>query len=424
MGDILAQMKRVNMADVIGGGYKEFWNSKHRYLVCKGSRGSKKSCTAALKIIYNMMKYNQANTLVIRRVFNTLRDSCWKQLKWAAERLNVSHLWKFTLSPLEATYLPTGTKILFRGMDDPMSITSITVDKGYLCWVWLEEAYQVEDEDSFNKVDLSIRGELPDNYFKQFIITFNPWNEHHWLKKRFFDSPDENTLALTTTYKCNEWLGSDDIALFEQMKIRNPRRFRIEGEGEWGISEGLIYENFTEQEFDYREISKRKNTRAVFGLDWGYSNDPTAFIAAIVDQDTKEIYIFDEHYQKAMVNSEIASMIKYKGYAKEQIIGDSSEPKSIEELKRAGILRIKPAAKGKDSILNGIQFIQDFKLIVHPKCENTIIELSNYCWDTKDGIAINKPIDSYNHLMDALRYSMEQIKKKELFITDKSFYNI
>ena len=417
-------VKKVNIAEVIGGGYREFWNSKHRYLVCKGSRGSKKSCTAALKIIYNMMKYNQANTLVIRRVFNTLRDSCWTQLKWAAERLGVSHLWKFTLSPLEATYLPTNQKILFRGLDDPMSVTSITVNKGYLCWVWLEEAYQVEDEDSFNKVDLSIRGELPDNYYKQFIITLNPWNEHHWIKKRFFDNPDDNTLALTTTYKCNEWLGSDDIALFEQMKIRNPRRFRIEGEGEWGISEGLIYENFTEQEFDYREISKRKNARAVFGLDWGYSNDPTAFIAAIVDQDTKEIYIFDEHYQKAMVNSEIASMIKYKGYAKEQIIGDSSEPKSIEELKRAGITRIKGAAKGKDSILNGIQFIQDFKLIVHPKCENTIIELSNYCWDTKDGIAINKPIDAYNHLMDALRYSMEQIKRKELFITDKSFYNI
>lgn len=84
-----------------------------------------------------MMKYPLANTLVVRRVFNTLRDSCWKQLKWGAERLGVSHLWKFTLSPLEATYLPTGTKILFRGLDDPMSITSITVDRGYLCWVWL-----------------------------------------------------------------------------------------------------------------------------------------------------------------------------------------------------------------------------------------------------------------------------------------------
>jgi phage terminase large subunit len=125
-----------------------------------------------------------------------------------------------------------------------------------------------------------------------------------------------------------------------------------------------------------------------------------------------------------MVNSEIASMLKYKGYAKEAIIADSAEPKSIEELKRAGIMRIKPAAKGKDSILNGIQLIQDYKIIVHPKCENTILELSNYIWDNKDGILINKPIDDYNHLLDALRYAMEAIKKKPLSITDKSFYNI
>ena len=287
-----------------------------------------------------------------------------------------------------------------------------------------EEAYQVENEDDFNKVDLSVRGELPEGYYKQFIITFNPWNEHHWLKRRFFDVEDDNVLALTTTYKNNEWLGPDDIALFEDMKVRNPRRYRIEGDGDWGISEGLIYENFVEQEFDYREISKRKNTKAIFGLDYGYTNDPTALIAAIVDQEAKEIYIFDEHYQKAMTNSDIVKMIKYKGYAKETIIADSSEPKSIEEIKRAGILRIKGAAKGRDSILNGIQFIQDFKLIVHPKCENTLVELNNYCWDIKDGIAINKPIDTYNHLMDALRYAMEQIKKKELFVTDKSFYNL
>ena len=125
-----------------------------------------------------------------------------------------------------------------------------------------------------------------------------------------------------------------------------------------------------------------------------------------------------------MVNSEIAAMIKYKGYAKEQIIADSAEQKSIEEIKRAGIPRIKPAAKGPDSIRNGIQFIQDYKIIVHPKCENTLIELSNYCWDTKDGVAINKPIDAYNHLMDALRYAMEAIKRKELYLTDKRFYNL
>ena len=415
---------KINIAEKIGAGYREFWFSKHRYLVCKGGRGSKKSTTAAMKVLWLIMKQPLTNALVIRRVFNSHKDSTFAQLKWAAENLGVRHLFKFSLSPLEITYLPTGQKILFRGMDNVMSITSITVEKGYLNIVWVEEAYQLNDESEFNKLDMSIRGDLPEGYFKQFIITFNPWSDSSWLKRRFFDIEDENVLALTTTYKCNEWLGKDDIALFEQMKERNPRRYRIEGEGEWGVAEGLVYQNFVQQEFDYMEISKRKNAKAVFGLDFGYTNDPSAFVAAIVDQDAKEIYIFDEHYQKAMTNSEIAAMIKYKGYAKELIIADSSEPKSIEEIKRAGITRIKGAAKGKDSILNGIQFIQDFKLIVHPKCENMLIELSNYCWDTKDGVAVNKPIDAYNHLMDSLRYALEQIKKKELFVTDKSFYNI
>ena len=161
--------KRINIAEIIGRGYKEFWNSKHRYLVVKGGRGSKKSTTTALKIIFNMMKYPLANTLVIRRVFNTLRQSCFQQLRWATERLGVSHLWKFTLSPLEAEYLPSGNKIIFRGLDNSMSITSITVDKGYLCWCWFEEFFQVEKEEDFNRVDMSIRGELPEGYFKQII---------------------------------------------------------------------------------------------------------------------------------------------------------------------------------------------------------------------------------------------------------------
>ena len=415
---------KINIAEKIGSGYREFWFSKHRYLVVKGGRGSKKSTTAAMKVLWLIMKQPLTNALVIRRVFNSHKDSTFAQLKWAAENLGVRHLFKFSLSPLEITYLPTNQKILFRGMDNVMSITSITVEKGYLNIVWVEEAYQLTDESEFNKLDMSVRGSLPEGYFKQFIITFNPWSDSSWLKRRFFDVKDDNVLALTTTYKCNEFLGPDDIALFEQMKIQNPRRYSVEGEGNWGVSEGLVYENFVEQDFDYMEISKRKSAKAIFGLDWGYTHDPTAFIAAVVDQEAKELYIFDEHYQKAMVNSEIASMIKYKGYAKEQIIGDSAEPKSIEELKRAGILRIKPAAKGKDSILHGIQLIQDYKIIVHPKCENTLIELSNYCWDTKDGVAINKPIDAYNHLMDALRYAMEAIKRKELYLTDKRFYNL
>lgn len=399
-----------NLPQIIGKGYATYWNYKGRYRVVKGGRGSKKSTTTALWIIYKMMQYPLANTLVIRRIFNTHKDSTYTQLKWASNVLGVSHLWKFSKSPLEATYIPTGQKILFRGLDDPMSITSITVEHGHLCWCWFEEAFQVMNEDDFNKVDMSIRGELPKGYFKQITLSFNPWSEKHWLKKRFFDAEDEDVLAITTNYACNEFLGEDDKKLFEKMKINNPRRYNIEGLGNWGIAEGLIYNNFEELDFDIEEIKKRENIKSAFGLDFGYTNDATAFICSLIDLDNMEIFIFDEHYQKAMSNKMIADMIKYKGYAKERIVGDSSEPKSIDDIKRQGIYRIKGARKGKDSILNGIQYIQDFKIYVHPKCENTIIELSNYVWDTKEGNVINKPIDDYNHLMDALRYSLEDIR--------------
>lgn len=401
---------RINLPQIVGKGYATYWNYKGRYRVVKGGRGSKKSTTTALWIIYNMMKYPLANTLIIRRVFNTHKDSTYTQLKWASNVLKVSHLWKFSKSPLEATYIPTGQKILFRGLDDPMSITSITVEHGHLCWCWFEEAFQVMNEDDFNKVDMSIRGELPKGYFKQITLSFNPWSEKHWLKKRFFDVKDEDVLAITTNYTCNEFLGEDDKKLFEKMKINNPRRYNIEGLGNWGIAEGLVYSNFEELDFNVEDIKKRPNVKSAFGLDFGYTNDPTAFIASLIDLDNMEIFIFDEHYQKAMSNKDIANMIKYKGYSKERIIGDSSEPKSIDDIKRQGIYRLKGARKGKDSILNGIQYIQDFKIYVHPKCENTFIELSNYVWDTKEGNVINKPIDDYNHLMDALRYSLEDIR--------------
>ena len=414
---------RINLPQIVGKGYATYWNYKGRYRVVKGGRGSKKSTTTALWIIYNMMKYPLANTLIIRRVFNTHKDSTYTQLKWASNVLKVSHLWKFSKSPLEATYIPTGQKILFRGLDDPMSITSITVEHGHLCWCWFEEAFQVMNEDDFNKVDMSIRGELPKGYFKQITLSFNPWSEKHWLKKRFFDVKDEDVLAITTNYTCNEFLGEDDKKLFEKMKINNPRRYNIEGLGNWGIAEGLVYNNFEELDFNIENIKKRPNVKSAFGLDFGYTNDPTAFIASLIDLDNMEIFIFDEHYQKAMSNKDIANMIKYKGYSKERIIGDSSEPKSIDDIKRQGIYRLKGARKGKDSILNGIQYIQDFKIYVHPKCENTLIELSNYVWDTKEGNVINKPIDDYNHLMDALRYSLEDIRLGGVKF-DRNKYNV
>lgn len=418
-----------SLPKLIGKGYKKFWNFKGRYRVIKGGRGSKKSTTASFWFPYNMMKYWHTYglkpcTLVIRRYYNTHRDSTFAQLRWAINRLGVSHLWKATKSPLELVYIPSGQKIMFRGLDDPQSITSITVEDGYLCWVWWEEAFQITNEDDFDKVDMSIRGEVPEPLFKQHTFTFNPWSEKIWLKKRFFDkvgtddlSKDGDILAQTKTYHCNEFLGEDDIRIFEKMKEENPRRYSIEGLGEWGIAEGLVFENWQELDFDaeYMKCQLDRNDspkyRQLHGIDFGYTNDPTAFIALLADEKEKEIYIYDEVYKTRMKNKDIYETLKYKGFEKARICADSEDPKTIDELKDLGLSRIFGAKKGKGSVKAGIQKLQDYKIYVHPSCVNTIVELSNYVWATdKDtGKPSTDPIDEYNHLMDALRYATEEL---------------
>lgn len=412
------ELNGLYLPDIIGKGYKDFWHYKGRYRVCKGSRGSKKSKTTALWYIYNLMKYPDSNLLVIRKVGRTLKDSCYADLKWACHRLGVDKYWNFTLSLLEATYMPTGQKIYFRGLDDAFKITSIAVDRGYLCWMWIEEAYEVMKETDFDTLDESIRGATPAPLFKQITITFNPWNERHWLKKRFFDTKDDDILALTTNYLCNEWLDASDKRLFERMKVNNPRRYQVAGLGNWGIVEGLIYENWREEDFTMitaREardgkvgIIKDKLKMAV-GLDFGYTNDPTAFFLAFLDLENKKLYVYDEFYEKGLTNRAIADRIIDLGYRKEKITADSAEPKSIAELKGYGLKRIEGAKKGKDSINNGIQWIQDLEIIIHPRCVNFITEISNYTWDTdKFGTRLNVPIDDFNHLMDAMRYALER----------------
>ena len=400
------------MPEVIGGGYKAFWECRKRYRVLKGGKASKKSTTTALWYIYKMMEYPGANLLVVRSVYNTLRQSCYTQLKWAIRRLGVDHLWKTIENPLEITYKPTGQKILFRGFDEAEKLASTTIDKGYLCWVWIEEAFELRSEEEFDKLDLSVpRGDVPAPLFKQTTITFNPWSEKHWLKRRFFDDPADNVFAATTNYLCNEFLDEADRRIYEQMKVLQPRKYAVAGLGEWGISEGLIYDNWEIKAFDPRDIPDQSNVKHVFGLDYGYTNDPTAFIAMAVNPVAKTIHIYDEHYEKRMLNDQIAAMIRKKGYAKERIRADSAEPKSNDELRRCGISRIAPAVKGRDSILHGIAQIQEYHLVVHPRCENTIVELSSYVWSKgRADDPVNRPEDDNNHLMDAMRYAMADVK--------------
>lgn len=415
------KIKKVSLPKLIGKGYKDYWNFTGRYRVCKGSRASKKSKTTALNFIFRLMKYPGANLLVVRKVFRTLKDSAYTDLRWAIRQLQVDDYWDYKESPLELIYKPTGQKVLFRGLDEPMKLTSITVDVGSLCWCWIEESYEITKESDFNMLDESIRGQVNGDLFKQITLTLNPWNEGHWIKKRFFDvEPCDDILAKTTNYLCNEFLDESDLRLFERMKAENPRRYRVAGLGEWGISEGLIYENWEEKEFDIQEILNNiPDIESSFGLDFGYTNDPTALFCGLISLSRKEIYVFDELYKKSLTNRMIADEITSMGKAKEKIVADSAEPKSIDELYDYGLYRVVPARKGKDSINNGIQFIQGFKIIIHPKCTNFLTEISNYTWDKdKFDKPINKPIDDFNHLMDAMRYALEGFIEGDTFSFD------
>lgn len=408
---------KVSLQDVVGKNYADYWNTKKRYRVCKGSRGSKKSKTTALNMIHRIYEFPQSNGLCVRRYSNTLRDSVFSDLKWAIHKLGLDAFFDCRVSPMQITRTSTGQKILFRGLDDGLKITSISVDKGFLCWVWIEEAYEISNEDDFNKLDMSIRGEVPDGYFKQITLTFNPWSATSWIKARFFDVFDEDTFIKTTTWQCNEWLDESDRNIFKKMKNNNPRRYRIEGEGQWGIAQGLIFENHKVEEFNVDVIKQIPGMKAAFNLDFGFT-DPNAFVCEMVDNTNMKIYIFDEWYQSGITNKVIAEKIKQKGYGGQRIICDCAEPKSIAELQEEGINAV-PSRKGKDSVNHGIQLIQNYQIIVHPKCTEFQKEISNYCW-TKDrsGKPTDKPDHEFSHGMDSMRYGISKILMPDAFSFD------
>ena len=401
----------ISPAKVIGGGYNKFWHNKNFYRVVKGSRGSKKSKTTAINFIYRLMQYKWANILVIRRFSNTNKQSTYTDLKWATNQLGVAHLFKFNESLPEITYKPTGQKILFRGLDDPLKITSITVDTGILSWAWFEEAYQIENYDKFSTVVESIRGSVQDDdFFKQITVTFNPWSERHWLKRTFFDEDTrlKNTFSYTTTFRVNEWLDEVDVERYLDLYRTNPRRARIVCDGDWGVAEGLVYNKFEVIDFDW--FKKYKATQLkVHGIDYGFTHDPTALISAVVDLDNKEIWIYDEHYERGMLTDDIYKMLVAKELKLAEIKSEN-DMRMIAELKIKGIKKIIPASKGPNSIMPGIQYVQGFKIYVHPSCENVIEELNTYVFDQDDeGNWLNKPIDKNNHAMDALRYALSDL---------------
>ena len=409
---------RISLKELVGKGYNDFWNCRKRYRVCKGSRGSKKSKTAALNMIYRIIKYPLSNGLCVRRYSNTLRDSVFSDLKWAIHKLHLDDYFECTVSPMQIVRRTTGQKILFRGLDDGLKITSISVYYGVLCFIWIEEAFEVTNEDDFNKLDMSVRGEVPEGYFKQITLTFNPWSATSWLKARFFDVVDDDIFTKTTTWECNEWLDEADRNIFLKMKINNPRRYRIEGDGDWGIAEGLIYEKVRLENFSIDNIKAIPSIKSAFGLDFGFT-DPNAFICMLIDNTAMKIYVFDEWYKTGATNKVIAQAIKDKGYGGQRIICDSAEPKSIAELQEEDI-NAEASRKGKDSVNHGIQLIQNYEIVVHDiNCPEFKKEILNYCWTKdKNGKPTDKPDHEFSHGMDAMRYGATKALIADTFSFD------
>lgn len=258
---------------------------------------------------------------------------------------------------------------------------------------------------------------------------YNPTSKANWVYKMFHENGHpENTLVVHTTWKDNKYLPDAYIQSLEDMATTNPVYYKIYALGEFATLDKLVFPHTMWEvgKMDLNKLRKDNDWVSVFGSDFGYVNDPATFIAVFVNKKEKLMYVYDEHYEKGMTNEDIYKMILNKGYAKEIITFDSAEPKSIDYLKKLGIYRGRSARKGKDSILNGIDFITQFKVIVHPNCTNFKMELENYTWkkDKQTNEYVNIPNDNFNHLIDAWRYSCEEIMrgmKKKVRVTNRIF---
>ncbi|RAV22213.1 PBSX family phage terminase large subunit [Paenibacillus contaminans] len=436
----------INLPSVIGRGYASFWKTKKRYRVVKGGRGSKKSTTAAMWFIYNIMKHPKANALVVRKTYNTHKDSTYAQLKWAASNLGVSEYWRFTLSPLEAIYTPTGQKIIFRGFDDPLKLTSMTVNVGKLCWVWLEEAYEIENESDFDTLDESIRGEMPSGLWKQITITFNPWVNSHWTKSRFFDKEFPDSFTLTTTYKCNEWLDQGDRKRIEDLEFTNPDRFKVVGLGEYGIPGGTFFDEFRTDVHVIEPFPIPSHWQRYRVLDYGLDMLAHYWVAI----DTKGYaYFYKELYESDLIISEAAKRIA--GMTIESIRITYAPPdlwnrrqetgKSARDLfLENGVLLSKASNDRVQGWLNVKEWLKPFKtrdehtgeeittarLKIFKNCINLIRTIPQLQRDEKDPNDVATEPHEITHAPDAVRYfcSMRtvptRVEKKALdgFYTD------
>lgn len=365
-----------------------------RYQVYYGRAGSGKSVFIAQKIICKACT-SKRKVLIIRKYATTLKDSVFQLIVDQLKKWEIYQFCKVNLSTY-TIILPNESVFLFKGLDDPEKIKSITD----ITDIWCEECSELS-LDEFTQLDLRLRAQAGN---LQIFVSFNPVSKQNFVYTKWFaEGTPDNTFVLHTTYRDNKFLPQEYIDALVEKQKSNPTYYKIYALGEFCTLDKLVYYNWRVADFDHTKIKGK----LLIGLDFGYTNDPTALVASIMSD--KKIYIFKEWVDTNKTNPQIASAIKSLGFSKSTIICDSAEPKSIQELRQNGIYAARESVKGPDSIIHGIQKMQEYELIVHPTCIETITELENYAWqkDKKTGEYINKPIDMFNHCMDALRYSLQ-----------------
>jgi phage terminase large subunit len=366
--------------------------------VLRGGSGSGKSYAAADDIIIRTLDSRLSRTIVARKVAATMRQSVFRLITNRIYDMGLESA--FTINKTEMTFTAGKNEIILVGLDDVNKLKSIYDPTD----AWVEEADQVSQSD-FEEIDRRIRtitGRPP-----KITLTFNPTSSFSWLKQYFYDTPSVKELSyeLTTTYRDNCFLDPSYAATIERLQETNPSAYRVYGLGEWGIVEGVVFDKWD-------MLDKPDNARLTgYGLDFGYSNDPTALIA--VYKLGKELWLDEIIYQTGLTNQDLGAMMKSLGLTlNDEIIADSAEPKSIEELYRMRF-NIHPCKKGADSVRNGINAMKEYKLHITKSSVNLQREFSSYSWkQDKNGIWLREPVDMFNHGIDAARYRVQASERK------------
>lgn len=379
-----------------------------------GGRGSTKSSAASLEIPLTLIRNPGTNAVVLRKVAKTLRKSVYAQVKWAIAALGLEAKFKTTVSPMEMTYLPTGQKIVFEGLDEPEKIKSLKFERGYCGVVWFEEIDQFYGmEEVRNVLQSLMRG--GDRFWC--FYSFNPpRSRDNWVNRHLMTVPDGNRLYKTTYLDVpRHWLGEQFIAEAEQLQLLNEIAYRHEYMGEVVGSGGNVFENVTLREITDAEIAAFDRTYN--GVDWGFFPDPWYFGRQAYQVAQRRLFIFDEGSGVKLSNEQTATIVKAKlsdasGRIRyEPVTCDSAEPKSVDNYRALGI-DAKRAIKGPGSVDHGMKWLASrAEIVIDPKrCPVAAREFTGYEYErNREGEYVTGYPDHDNHSIDQCRYALERV---------------